>query len=150
MKYMALIYSQEGSGPAWGTPEFQTMMQGYTALNDALRAAGAHVAGDALQAVDTATTLRIRDGRTKTMDGALDGYPQFHAARADLLRRLARGPESDAAYDRAIALAPTSADAAFLRARRSARVIVRADDDFVRRDQKKGRASARPKSNREV
>ncbi len=86
----------------------------------------------------------------ETLAGALDGYPQFHAARADLLRRLARGPESDAAHDRAIALAPTSADAAFLRARRSAPVIVRADADFVLRDQKKGRASARPKSNREV
>jgi hypothetical protein len=64
-----MIYSQDGSGPAWGTPEFQAMMQGYAALNDALKAAGAFVAGDALQAVDTATTLRIRNGRTETMDG---------------------------------------------------------------------------------
>ena len=86
----------------------------------------------------------------ETLAGALDGYPQFHAARADLLRRLARGPESDAAYDRAIALAPTSADAAFLRARRSARVNDQADADIALRDQKKGRANARPKSNREV
>ena len=69
MKYMALIYSQDGSGPAWGTPEFQAMMDGYAALNDTLKAAGAFVAGDALQAVDTATTLRIRGGRTETMDG---------------------------------------------------------------------------------
>ena len=69
MKYMALIYSQDGSGPDWGTPEFNAMMQGYSALNDALKAAGAYVAGDALQGVETATTLRIRDGRTETMDG---------------------------------------------------------------------------------
>lgn len=69
MKYMALIYSQDGSGPAWGTPEFEAMMQGYATLNDTLKAAGAFVAGDALQAVDTATTLRIRNGHTETMDG---------------------------------------------------------------------------------
>lgn len=81
---------------------------------------------------------------------ALDRYPQFHAARADLLRRLGRGPESDIAYDRAIALAPTFADAAFLRARRSAPVIVQADAEVPTPGQKKGRAEARPKSNREV
>jgi hypothetical protein len=45
------------------------MMQGYATLNDTLKAAGAFVAGDALQAVDTATTLRIRNGHTETMDG---------------------------------------------------------------------------------
>ena len=45
------------------------MMQGCTALNDARRAAGACVSGHALPAVDTATTLRIRDGRTELMDG---------------------------------------------------------------------------------
>lgn len=80
----------------------------------------------------------------ETLAGALDGYPQFHAARADLLRRLARGPESDAAYDRAIALAPTSADAAFLRARRSARVNMQADADIVLRDQKKAEQTLGP------
>lgn len=47
---------------------------------------------------------------------ALDRSPQVHAARADLLRRLGRGPESETACDRAIVLAPTFADAAFLRA----------------------------------
>ena len=73
----------------------------------------------------------------ETLAGALDDYPQFHAARADLLCRLARGPESDAAYDRAIALAPTTADAAFLRARRSARVKVQADADRPARDEKR-------------
>ena len=86
----------------------------------------------------------------ETLAVALDAYPQFHAARADLLRRLGRGADSDAAFDRAIALAPTSADAAFLRARRSASVIVQAKAGIPARDEKKGRAKARPKSNREV
>lgn len=86
----------------------------------------------------------------EALAGDLDGYPQFHAARADLLRRLARPSESEAALDRAIALAPTFADAAFLRARRSETVIPQADARLLARNQKKGRASARPKSNREV
>ncbi|WP_416900821.1 RNA polymerase sigma factor [Micromonospora echinospora] len=50
--------------------------------------------------------------------GVLDGYHAFHAARADLLRRLGRGDESRAAYDRAIALAGNPAERAYLTRRR--------------------------------
>ncbi|MBQ1074454.1 RNA polymerase sigma factor [Micromonospora sp. C31] len=49
---------------------------------------------------------------------ALDGYHAFHAARADLLRRLGRGGESRAAYDRAIGLAGNPAERAYLTRRR--------------------------------
>jgi RNA polymerase sigma-70 factor (ECF subfamily) len=48
----------------------------------------------------------------------LDGYHAFHAARADLLRRLGRGGESRAAYDRAIGLAGNPAERAYLSRRR--------------------------------
>ncbi|XTZ14642.1 RNA polymerase sigma factor [Micromonospora echinospora] len=48
----------------------------------------------------------------------LDGYHAFHAARADLLRRLGRGDESRAAYDRAIGLAGNPAERAYLTRRR--------------------------------
>ncbi|MEV5693213.1 RNA polymerase sigma factor [Micromonospora globbae] len=48
----------------------------------------------------------------------LDGYHAFHAARADLLRRLGRGGESRAAYDRAIGLAGNPAERAYLARRR--------------------------------
>ena len=48
----------------------------------------------------------------------LDGYHAFHATRADLLRRLGRGGESRAAYDRAIALAGNPAERAYLARRR--------------------------------
>ncbi|MFF0171561.1 RNA polymerase sigma factor [Micromonospora profundi] len=44
----------------------------------------------------------------------LDGYHAFHAARADLLRRLGRCGESRAAYDRAIGLASNPAEHAYL------------------------------------
>ncbi|MFO1519528.1 MAG: RNA polymerase sigma factor [bacterium] len=42
--------------------------------------------------------------------GALDHYPLYHAARADLLRRLGRAPESAEAYRRAIALTMNPAE----------------------------------------
>src|SRR5918992_576166 len=45
----------------------------------------------------------------------LDGYYAFQATRADLLRRLGRGSEAVAAYERAAALAPTKAERDFLR-----------------------------------
>ena len=44
----------------------------------------------------------------------LGGYHAFHAARADLLRRLGRVGEAAAAYERAAELAPTDAERDFL------------------------------------
>ena len=46
-------------------------------------------------------------------------YHLYHAIRADLLRRLNRGTEAAAAYDRAIALAENAAERAFLVTRRA-------------------------------
>jgi RNA polymerase sigma-70 factor (ECF subfamily) len=45
----------------------------------------------------------------------LDNYHPFHAARADLLRRLGQNSEAAAAYQRAAAMAPTDAERDFLR-----------------------------------
>jgi RNA polymerase sigma-70 factor (ECF subfamily) len=52
--------------------------------------------------------------------GALPGYHLLPATRAELLRRLGRGPEAAAAYDEAIGLAGNAAERDFLRARRAA------------------------------
>ena len=46
---------------------------------------------------------------------ALDNYHPFHAARADLLRRLGRNSEAAAAYQGGAAMAPTDAERDFLR-----------------------------------
>jgi RNA polymerase sigma-70 factor, ECF subfamily len=48
----------------------------------------------------------------------LDGYHAYHAARADLLRRVGRSDESRMAYDRAIHLAGNPAERAYLIRRR--------------------------------
>ena len=52
---------------------------------------------------------------------ALDGYYLFHAARADLLRRLRRDGEAAAAYATARALTTNPAEQAFLDAQRAGR-----------------------------
>jgi RNA polymerase sigma-70 factor (ECF subfamily) len=44
----------------------------------------------------------------------LHGYHLYHAARADLLRRLGRGGEAREAYERARALATNERERAFL------------------------------------
>jgi RNA polymerase sigma-70 factor (ECF subfamily) len=55
--------------------------------------------------------------RIDALAGALDRYQYFHAARADLLRRLgAFGPAADA-YRRALALAGNAAERSFLEGR---------------------------------
>ena len=51
-----------------------------------------------------------------SIDG-LDDYYLFHAARADLLRRLARKADAATAYARAIELAPSDLEREFLRGR---------------------------------
>ena len=51
-------------------------------------------------------------------DPAMAWYRFYHAARADLLRRLGRDVEAAAAYDRALALAPNGPERTFLERRR--------------------------------
>ncbi len=75
------------------------------ALNRAVAVAEIDGAAVALAAVDR-------------LEHRLAGYHAFHAARADLLRRLGRTQESRAAYDKAIELAGNTAETAALARRR--------------------------------
>jgi hypothetical protein len=69
MKYMILIYNDPALEPAYGTPDFEAMMQAYGAANQAMAEGGVMVHGNGLQDVDTATSVRMRGGKTETMDG---------------------------------------------------------------------------------
>ena len=53
------------------------------------------------------------------LDDKLAGYHAYHAARADLLRRLGRSQQSREAYDKAIELAGNTAETAYLTRRRN-------------------------------
>jgi RNA polymerase sigma-70 factor, ECF subfamily len=52
------------------------------------------------------------------LEEKLAGYHPYHAARADLLRRLGRSQDARAAYDKAIELAGNTAETAYLTRRR--------------------------------
>ncbi len=69
MKYIALIYSDPARQTPPDSPEFGKMMAGYQVCNETYAKDGVYVAGDALQPASTATTVRVRGGRTETMDG---------------------------------------------------------------------------------
>ena len=69
MQYMLLIYDAESAEPAPGTPEFEAMMGGYYAFTEKVKSDGVMVAGDALEKVATATTVRVRNDSTETTDG---------------------------------------------------------------------------------
>lgn len=71
MKYAILIYDENTVNPdpnpdpaAWG----QVMAQ-YNEFTKAINEAGINHGGEALQPVQTATTIPVRDGRTITTDG---------------------------------------------------------------------------------
>ena len=90
MKYLALIYAAADAGPKRGTPEFERMMSDYGAATQAFQAAGVMKGGDALESTEVATSVRVRDGRTETMDGPfaetkerLGGYYVFDCETLD-------------------------------------------------------------------
>ena len=66
-QYMLLIYVPTEGGPS---PEEQAA-EGprWFEYTEGLRSAGVHIAGDALQGRETATTVRVRDGETQITDG---------------------------------------------------------------------------------
>ena len=69
MKYMLCIYLDESTLPALPVDAPHQMSPAYTAYVGALRQAGVLVAGDRLKPTDTATTLRVVDGKTQVLDG---------------------------------------------------------------------------------
>ena len=72
MKYVLLIYDENTANPSPEPvdPAVLTQVMGdYDAYTAELDAAGVRLAGEALQPNPTATTVRVRDGRTITTDG---------------------------------------------------------------------------------
>ena len=69
MQYLLLIYDNEKMWPAMGEAERNALMGEYFAFTEEHRKNGKVLAGDALQATTTATTVRVRDGKRLTTDG---------------------------------------------------------------------------------
>jgi hypothetical protein len=65
MQYAVLIYAEPDAHQALGEETFQSMFQEYMALIQDPRV----LANGQLQPIETATTVRVQDGRTLTTDG---------------------------------------------------------------------------------
>lgn len=69
MKYLLMIYGNEGADAAQTPAAQQTEMAAYFAFTDELKKAGAMIDGKPLHPSSTATTVRVRDGKVQTVDG---------------------------------------------------------------------------------
>jgi hypothetical protein len=103
MRYMLLIYTDAAAWSAMSPEENHKAFNDYGTFTQRIIDSGEFVAGDPLQGVDTATTVRVRNGKAASTDGpfaetkeVLGGY--YHVSCKDL--------------DRAIELAAAVPDAA--------------------------------------
>jgi len=69
MEYLLLIYDRESNWSEMSEAERGQMMQDYGAFTESIRGSGHYKGGNPLQPVATATTVRVRDGKTMTTDG---------------------------------------------------------------------------------
>ena len=69
MKYLCLIYDEEKKMATMPKTESDAFTNEYFMFTEGIRKTGHYVAGEALQPVGTATTVRIRNGKVSTTDG---------------------------------------------------------------------------------
>jgi hypothetical protein len=69
MRYLLLICTSEEEDAKRSPAEQEANMNAYFAFTNEVREAGAYVGGEALQPTATATTVRVREGKTLTTDG---------------------------------------------------------------------------------
>jgi hypothetical protein len=69
MRYVLMIYSNEGDWERASQDDIAEMYRGHEKLGAELRAAGKMIGGEQLQPSSTATLVRQRNGNTLTSDG---------------------------------------------------------------------------------
>jgi hypothetical protein len=69
MKYVALVYYREAELAALSQADWDALNRECMAGVERLTGQGNYLAGEALQPVETATTVRVRDGRPAITDG---------------------------------------------------------------------------------
>ena len=96
MRYMLLIYTDPAASAEQPPDAGEAMMGEYQAFTEKIVASGEMVSGDPLQGTETATSVRVRDGRTSTTDGpfaetkeVLGGYYLVDVADLDRATELA-------------------------------------------------------------
>ena len=96
MQYLCLIYDDESAWKRMSEAESGTMFGEYAAFSKDIKTSGHFIAGEALQSVTTATTVRVRDGKTTMTDGPfaetreqLGGFYLIEAKDLDEATRIA-------------------------------------------------------------
>ena len=69
MKYLCLIYVNEANRANYSKEEGEAMFGEYMAFTEDIRKSGHMIGGEALQPTQTATTVRVRNGKVSTTDG---------------------------------------------------------------------------------
>ncbi len=69
MQYLLMIYDPEKKWATMPEAERNALMGEYMKFTSDIKASKHFLAGDALQPTHTATTVRVRDGKTATTDG---------------------------------------------------------------------------------
>ncbi|THD65517.1 MAG: YciI family protein [Bradyrhizobium sp.] len=69
MQYLLMIYQNEAEYAKMDPAKGQKMFEEYGVFTQSIIQSGNFKAGDRLQPVSTATTVRVRDGKTLTTDG---------------------------------------------------------------------------------
>jgi hypothetical protein len=90
MQYLLLIYRKETDWSTRPESERNQIFQDYMSFAQSISASRNYVGGEALQPVATATTVRVKDGKTLTTDGPfaetkeqLGGYFLIEAKNLD-------------------------------------------------------------------
>ena len=96
MKYLLTIYDDESMWNDAQPGDVNQMMDGYRKFGEEVHGNGAFVAGEALESISTATTVRVKDGERLVTDGpfaetkeALGGYYLFECSGLDEAAALA-------------------------------------------------------------
>ena len=69
MKYLCLVYLEEKKLDAMSESEMNALVDESLAYDEVLRKSGHYIVSNALQSVQTATTVRIWNGTVSTTDG---------------------------------------------------------------------------------
>jgi hypothetical protein len=98
MKYLLLIYNEETNWTKLAEADRGKLHQEYMDYTQRIHKSGNYVAGEALQPIATATTVRIKNGKTVTTDGPfaetreqLGGFYMVEAKDLDEAITLASG-----------------------------------------------------------
>jgi hypothetical protein len=96
MQYLCLIYDAESTWETMPEEERNAVYGEYMEFTQSIKDSGNHVAGDALQPISTATSVRVRNGETLVTDGPfaetkeqLGGYYLIEAKDMDEALKIA-------------------------------------------------------------